>query len=176
MERPTSVTVFGILNIVFGGFGLMGLCCAIGMLDMANADDLWLQAMRHNALFHGWMIFAHSIGFLGSIALCAAGIGLLLLKEWARVLSIVYGILAIVLEIVGTIISVVVLLPAVMSRTAGLQGPAALGPRVGAIGATIGGCFGLVYPVLLLIFMTRPKVVAAFKAQPDAPDMPGNVL
>lgn len=25
------------------------------------------------------------------------------------------------------------------------------------------GCFGLIYPVLLLIFLTRPKVVAAFR-------------
>ena len=176
MARPTSVTVFGILNIVFGVLGLVGGCCAIGVLLVRNAGNPWLPVMQDNALLRGWIICANSLGFIASIALCAAGIGLLLLKEWARVLSIVYGILAIVLEIVGTIISVVVLLPAVMSRTAGLQGPAALGPRVGAIGATVGGCFGLVYPVLLLIFMTRPKVVAAFKAQPDAPDMPGNVL
>ena len=38
-----------------------------------------------------------------------------------------------------------------------------------AIGGVMGGCFGLVYPILLLVFMTRPQVVAAFKAQPDMP-------
>jgi hypothetical protein len=27
----------------------------------------------------------------------------------------------------------------------------------------VGGCFGLIYPVLLLIFMLMPKVAAAFR-------------
>ena len=41
--------------------------------------------------------------------------------------------------------------------------------QAGAIGATAGGsCFGMIYPVLLLIFMFRPKVVAAF-GPPDQP-------
>jgi hypothetical protein len=29
----------------------------------------------------------------------------------------------------------------------------------------VGGCFGLIYPVLLLIFMLLPKVAAAFRPE-----------
>lgn len=169
MERPTSVTVFGILNIVFGGFGLVGGCCGIAALSLPSVSTSWLPIVRANALLYGWFIFANSLGFIAAIALCAAGIGLLLLNEWARVLSIVYGVVAIIMGIVGTIMNFLFLVPALMSRASEMQGPAAGRAMGAAIGGVMGGCFGLVYPILLLVFMTRPQVVAAFKAQPDMP-------
>ena len=42
----------------------------------------------------------------------------------------------------------------------------------GAIGSSIGGCFALIYPVLLLIFMTRPKLAAAFQPGPGGAGFP----
>jgi uncharacterized membrane protein YfcA len=38
----------------------------------------------------------------------------------------------------------------------------------GPLSGTVGGCFGLIYPVLLLVLMTRPKVVAAFRSLPPS--------
>ena len=35
------------------------------------------------------------------------------------------------------------------------------------LGATAASCFTVIYPILLWIFMTRPKVVQAFLAQGD---------
>jgi len=39
------------------------------------------------------------------------------------------------------------------------------GPWAGFIGAG----FGLIYPILLLVFMTRPNVAAAFRPPPPRP-------
>ena len=44
-------------------------------------------------------------------------------------------------------------------------GPEQAGAIGGIIGGAFGGCIGLIYPVLLLIFMMRPNVVQAFRDQ-----------
>jgi hypothetical protein len=33
----------------------------------------------------------------------------------------------------------------------------------GPLSGTVGGCFGLIYPIVLLAFLLRPKVAAAFR-------------
>jgi hypothetical protein len=37
---------------------------------------------------------------------------------------------------------------------------------------SVGGCFGLIYPVVLFIFMMLPKVAAAFRPPAPAHDLP----
>jgi hypothetical protein len=50
------------------------------------------------------------------------------------------------------------------------KGPGAAAAIAGAWSGSAGGCLGLVYPVLLIVFMTRRKVVVAFRlpATPSA--------
>jgi hypothetical protein len=93
----------------------------------------------------------------------AAGIGLLMLKPWARTLSIVYAIYSILQAIVGTIINYFLLVRPLIEQAQNSSGPEAAAAMGGAIGGTIGGCVGLIYPALLLFFMMRPNVVAAFR-------------
>jgi hypothetical protein len=104
---------------------------------------------------------------LTCLVLLAAGIGLLHLKPWARILSMAYAIYAILFGILGMVVNFIFMIQPMLEQARQQQGPEAAGAIGGAVGGTIGGCFGLIYPVLLLIFMTRPKVVAAFR--PPAP-------
>jgi uncharacterized membrane protein len=82
--------------------------------------------------------------------LIAAGIGLLYLKAWARVLSLGYGWFAIVWGIIGMVVNV------------GLITSGAYGAPRDAVGGMMGGVFGglvgLIYPILLIVFMRRPNV------------------
>ena len=167
MQRPTSVTVFGILNIVFAALAILGLIGSIALFFMpVDSNNPVIKIIHKNAAYAAWLKISIPLGLLSCSALLAAGIGLLRLKSWARTLSIVYAIYAIVFGILGTVVNFFFIIRPMLEQARQQHGPEAAGAIGGAIGGTIGGCFGLIYPVLLLIFMLRPNVVAAFRPIP----------
>jgi hypothetical protein len=148
-QRPMAVTIFGILNIGYGLFDLLVLLIKMVILPRMNmADNPMLNQMHDNP----WTKISTPLSGIAAIVLVAAGIGLLLAQNWARIVSIGYGIYSILACVVET----VVMLSGDMSVIAKILS--------GMAGIVI-----LVYPVLLIIFMVRPNVVAALKpAQPAA--------
>jgi hypothetical protein len=170
MKRPASVTVFGILNIVFAGLGLFGLLATIALFSMpANSDNPVLKIMQDNPGYASWLKISVILGLLSCVALVASGIGLLFLKPWARVLAIAYGIYSIALGILGMVINFVYLVRPMLEQAKAQSGPESAGAMGGVIGGIIGGCIGLIYPILVLVFMTRPNVVAAFRPATPPP-------
>jgi len=175
MQRPTSVTVFGILNI---GFGVLGIFSLLGtMLVFAMLKDTtnnpMLQLIHNNPGYTAWMHLCVVIGVAARAVLLAAGIGLLKLKPWARTVSIGYGMYEIVMVLVSAVVSYIFLVQPMLEQAHMKQGPEAAGAAIGgAIGGMIGSCFGLIYPVLLLIFMMRANVVAAFRSPAPASGQP----
>jgi hypothetical protein len=153
VEKPTSVTVFGVLNCVFGGLGL--LCTPFGLLVGAAAMQ---KTMEATAAYKTWTLAGGIIGIGFSIWLLVLGIGLLMFKKWARSGSVVYACIMIVWSIIGVGVNIAaVWLHWITVPEAGLPG---------YIGGTVGGmCGGLIYPVLLLIFMQTSKVKQAFQAR-----------
>ena len=165
MQRPTSVTVFGILNIVFAVIGILGIFGSAAMLAGASqSDNPVVKVMLANPAYVTWMRISIPLGLLVSALLLAAGVGLLLLKPWARWFSLAYGIYAIVMSIVATLITYYLFFGPLMEQAQRMRGPEAAAAVGGAIGGMIGGILGLIYPVLLLYFMTRPHVIAAFRS------------
>jgi len=170
MQRPTSVTIFGILNIVFAALGVLGLIASIALFFMpSDSNNPVIKIMHENAAYALWLKVCIPLGVLSCAALLAAGIGLLRLKPWARKLSIGYAIYAIVFGIVGMVVNFIFLVEPMVKEAQNQQGPEAAGAIGGAIGGSFGGCFGLIYPVLLLIFMLRPTVVSAFQSSAPSP-------
>ena len=90
------------------------------------------------------------IGLLLNIFLLTCGIGLLKERNWGRTWSLGYAVLGII-HTVGGAIGAVIFAQA---------GPAAMGAGFGAI---IGTAIGVIYPICILIFLTRPNVVEALK-------------
>ena len=173
MQRPTSVTVFGILNIAFACFGVLGILASIALFNLpASSGNPVVKIMQDNPTYAAFMKISILLGIFSSLAMLAAGIGLLMLKGWGRYLSIGYAIYAILFGIVGVVMNFLFLVRPLLERASQQQGPEAAGAIGGAIGGSFGGCFGLIYPILLLIFMLRPRVVAAFQ-QPPYPQNPG---
>lgn len=173
-KRPTSVNVFGILNIVFAGWGVVGLLgSAVLLFASPDFNNPVIKIMHENPGYAIWVKIGFLLGIPGCAVLAASGIGLLFLKPWARVLSIVYAIYAIVLGIVGTAVNAIFLVLPMLHQAQEQSGPAAAGAIGGAIGGILGGCFGVIYPVLLLIFMMRPKIAAAFRASAQLTPTPG---
>lgn len=143
-KAPTFVKVFSILNMVFGGLGL--ICTPINFISIPLA----MQTLGDSALMKGYLIFSSLWGFLGAIVLLASGIGLWKLRAWARKLAVWYSVLALVLGLAG----LVVVLSAFGDLSAGNEMERA--QKVGGIvGGVIGGVVGLAYNVLLIVFLSR---------------------
>ncbi len=170
MQRPTPVTIFGILNIVFAIIGIMGAICSLAFFTIidGNSDNPIIQIMQKNPVFQAmrdnpsylaYLKFSMILGVVVAVLLLVAGIGLLKLKPWARMLSIIYGVYGII-SVIGNAIASYFFLIQPMFQKAGVD--QAAGAAGGAMGGIYGGFFGLVYPVLLIFFMMRPVVVAAF--------------
>lgn len=164
MQRPTSVTVFGVLNLVFSVLGLVGIAFSALVLFAIPQQ----AAIAVNSVPDGWMIFSLAWGVLAAIVLFVSGIGLLLLRPWGRLAAIGYSIAAIAMSAAGLVVHWLFVVRPVF---AAFNGPGETVPpeAVGAaIGGLFGGCIGPIYPVLLWYFMTRPGVAAAFGGIPVA--------
>ena len=172
MNRPTSVTVFGILNIVFAAFGVMGFAISILMIFVKpelNVKNPALDLMRQNPGYAMYTNISMVVGAVFTLVLGLAGIGLLMLRPWGRRLSIIYAIFAIISVIVNSVINYYFLLAPIIDKLAALQPGQEKVAAMGMIVGTVAGvCIGPIYPVILLIFMYRPNVKAAFGAQDSA--------
>jgi hypothetical protein len=82
MQRPTAVTVFGILNIVFAALGIIGVIGSVMLFAAVSADskNSVIQIIHDNAAYAAWMKISVALGLPVSAALLAAGIGLLQLR------------------------------------------------------------------------------------------------
>jgi hypothetical protein len=172
--RPTSVTVLAIIGIIFGGLGIF--CKPVGVVGLfipqpAGANpmlDLQKQMMA-------WNVANAVVGTLVSVLLLASSIGSLYLKPWARKGMLAYAALAVVLTLVGGVVSVVWVLPKVqeaqrqmMAQQAGRgAAPPAQMMNVmqvaGTAGAVIGIGLALIFPIAIGYYYTRPAVKAAFE-------------
>ena len=163
-NRPTSVTVFGVVDVVLGVLGLIGVPAAWGeFLAGAGGDDPVVAVTMASPFLRGWFVVSLILGFVMVNVLILAGVRLLRLRPWARTACIVFAIYAIVTNVAGMILRLAVVFPRVAELTQQAAEPQAAGMMAGMAGRACRGVIGLVYPILLLIFMMRPKVVAAFR-------------
>ncbi len=149
-RRPAAVTVFGVLNIVFGSLGLA--CMPFSLLVSFAMPQMW----DPSGVAIIWIITTHAIGFILTILLLTLGIELLRLKAWARKWTLAYGWFSVAWSVIGSIVNLLL----ISSGEFGYAEEA----LPSALGGTCGGLIGgLIYPVLLIIFMQRPGVRDACK-------------
>jgi hypothetical protein len=179
----------GILNIVFGSlFLLCYLCNGVQLIMQSSgkaggfggANDPGVElANQMQAEIPGLMVHQVSTTLLHlalSVLLLSSGVGLLNMQHWARVGSIVYAVVTIILEI-GNLIYQLAFINPVMKRVLedmlrrDHRGPGG-GPEIGTLMniitviTVIVYILLMVYAIVLLIMMLRPSVAAAFGAGP----------
>jgi hypothetical protein len=170
-ERPVSVMIFGILNV---GIGLLGLAELLlskmfeGLGAPASGPSVnniaaFLEALNQNPGYIVWNRITLPLNAAAGLLLVAAGIGLLLLKNWARLASIGLGIY----KISFVILNIAVLCVALRDILAKAMTPVLLVVLI--LVGLAGTLITLAYPVLLIFFMTRRKVVLAFEPEPAPP-------
>ena len=167
--KPTSVTVFGILNIVFG---IMGLCQVVAFVGQTAIMESQQQInnpileLTNSPFYFGFTVVHMGLNFIATIFLLTSGIGLLGGKPYGRTLAIAWAIFALILSAVGVVFIALFLLMPLLERAAGMpEGPEKMALIFGGIGGTVGGLCGMIYPVVLLIFMMRAPLVNYMRAQ-----------
>src|SRR5436189_5703041 len=109
--RPTSATVFGVLHLLFGVCGLCGITMSGAMLFVPLSPEMTrnnpaLSLMQESAIYYAFMIISVALGFITCVVLIIAGVGLLQLQTYGRNLSIVYGVYAIGMHLIGTLVNI----------------------------------------------------------------------
>lgn len=165
--RPTGVTVFAILHVLFGLAGIGGTLFSIvfALLDvsLAAGPNPILDAINENEAYRSYTFVMGIVGVFFSIALIASGLGLLKVRAWARTVSLVYGVYGIVFAIIGNVVNYFALYKPILEKVAGADGGQDLVVVGGIIGGVAGSCIGLVYPVAIVIYFLRPSIRKLFK-------------
>jgi hypothetical protein len=181
-RRPTSVSVIGWIAAILGGLMLVGGMC--GMLVMSSmsgspafAANPVLNAMNSNPAFKAFNTIMQIVGLFVSLLVMVAGIASLNLKPWARKLMIGLAVYYSIAIVVGTIVSFLVVTPA-MTQAMVNQTPALPGSSMPRAFFAISSIFTLVLywacAFIVIFFYTRPNVKAAFEDTPPPlpPAMP----
>ncbi|MGD0410961.1 MAG: hypothetical protein ABSC18_04600 [Verrucomicrobiota bacterium] len=167
-ERPMSVTILGMLNIGLGLLGLAGMLLSTMFEGLGapaagpsfNSVLAFMDTLYHNPVYMIWNRITFPLNAAASLLLVAAGVGLLLLKNWARLASIGCGIY----KIAFAMLNLAVLCLALREILAkALQGAGAVVLVILGLAGFVGAILTLAYPVLLIWFLTRPKAVLAFQ-------------
>jgi hypothetical protein len=158
-ERPISLTVFGILNIGYALWTVVSMVMSAFVQRMNLPGNNAMAALKSNPSYILWTQISYVVAVIFGIVLIASGVGLLLTQNWARILAIIYAALDMVFVVAGGIFSQLYITPMIMHQIHG--GSNAIAEVGVKIGFAIGLIIGLAYPVLLLIFMTRPNVIEA---------------
>jgi hypothetical protein len=160
-QRPVSVTVFGILNIGFGVLKYCGLLFMQVLMRLKLPGNSALAAVKSDPSAAAWNHFSVVISILFGIVLIASGIGLLLMQSWSRLLAVYFSVVAMLVVLAGAPFSHRLMMRSLTTTQWPGVAPGVI-EAVAQIFFAVGIVFALAYPVLLLVYMTRPRVVEAF--------------
>ena len=148
-QRPISVTIFGILNIGLAMLGLIGVLISAFSPGANMMGSSGMGQMLKDPHYVAWTKIATPLDAIAAVALLAAGIGLLLMQNWGRIVSLIHAVFTILFSMASFLVVLTARPPVIL-----------------LIASLMVSILSLVYPILLLIFMTRPKVVSAMNAPP----------
>ncbi len=192
-QRPTSVLVIAIFHFIFGGLGLLcglpGLVMQGAGIGNASTAPLPAGASQQQIDLHELQVRIQQrtqqaaplqapflmgniiLNLLISLLLVVAGLGLVKMQMWGWRGSIAYGVARIVMQVYILLFSLLYSLPrtgpileAELKSRPSLQ-PFAFVYQIVmpiAIGVAL---LGLIYPIIVLIVMSRPKVRRAFAGE-----------
>jgi hypothetical protein len=164
MQRPISVTVFGIFNFVFAALVVIGLAASFAVLGLpADSNNPIIRFIHESPRYAIWLKICIALGGLSCAFLLVSGFGLLSMKPWARALSIAYATYAIAFCLGGMLINLIFMVQPMLGQAPQQRAFETVAAIGGPISGTIGGFFWIIYPLVLLAFMLRPKMVTVFR-------------
>jgi hypothetical protein len=172
--RPRSVTVVSILGIIFGALGCV---CLVGSFVMSMTMG---NAQQNAQMAPELMTFGIITGVAGlvlSIVLLFGSIGALGLKPWARQTLIAFAIVDLMYDVAKLVLNMVWAIPRMepiwrnapefrnnpkMNIEQGVRFARIFAQGIAVSTAVI----SIVFALIVLVVMTRPRTKAAFDAGP----------
>src|SRR5262245_4610023 len=100
VERPTVVTVFAVIGIIFGSMGF--LCTPLALfpyyVQLPKPDPV-IDAVKNDSILFGAMIAGLAMNWLLSALVLVGSIGALGLKDWARQILIGSAVMTMILTL-----------------------------------------------------------------------------
>ena len=166
-ERPTSVTVFAIINIILCGLGVLGtifwIINKLGLIPQPPEKDVLTLAMENSAVFQRFSDITTVVGLFTIILSLAASIAMFSLKPWSRNVTIGLGVYGVVLIITSYAIQYFVIWTPLLADVTGTDMIIVKAAMI--VGGVISAIF-IGYDLLMIFMLSRPVVVDAFTPAP----------
>ncbi len=156
MKRPVPVIVVCVIGLLIGGLGLCGLPFALVpyVADMGVPNPV-IDAVKASSVLYTWTMASIGCGAVLNLLMMLCCIGALFLKGWARNGLMVYSVFQLLMNLVGSTLSVVYLTPILRGLPAEQM--------YGGFGGMVGGmCCGLLMPLMFLVVLNMQGVKLAF--------------
>jgi hypothetical protein len=168
LVKPKVIKVFGVLNVIFGGLGLLGTCIGLGAILAITSGLIPLPdgqsnpafvTQDQNAFLYFYNIISAAVALLFAIVLLVSGIGLLQHKKWGRTTGLAWAAYCVLSTIVVSVVTWTHIYPYQLET---MDEAAAAVPNMEAIllGSMIFGnvlSVGyLIYPGLFALFSSKP--------------------
>jgi hypothetical protein len=185
--RPTAVLVLAILHLVGGGVGLAADLGTIVMQEISSnravgapgpyekvtpqnfGAGLTFYLEEHVPAYHAITFAQIGVNLVLDVLLLIGGVGLLTMRAYGRNVSLVYAVLSILNRLFGIVYGLAVVFPVtneyldlVARRNPGMSAAVTAGRVSGVVGMLVGSVL-IVYPIVVLIVLLRPRVAAAFR-------------
>lgn len=166
-RRPTSVTVIAIIAIIWGSIAVLGTFCSLPQaLGVQFGPNPATSALAKDSAVKTFQVTALGLSFVLAIVELWGGIASLSLKQSGRKLLIGFAIAQLAIGLLAIPAQVLFIYPRMVhdvEAAVGANSPVAQGVRYGFFGGLAFGLLALIWPVLILVFMNRPNVKAAFE-------------
>jgi hypothetical protein len=191
-KKPTAVVVIAVLQLGFGGLGLVGSALQLagsgtalvavkppqapGGAPVITAQELEDYLARKVPDYRFLMKAQTGASAVLCLLMLGSGTGLLLMQRWGRDLTIFYAVLSLLVTILTTYWMFTAVVPAMSAfakeKVAGRGKEAQFVAQGMDIGGRVGaGCGTLVgiYPLIVLFIMLLPSVEGAFRSEEVGP-------
>ena len=168
LVKPKAIKVFGILNVCFGGLGLLVTCVGLGAILAMTTFNLIpipkgpsnpaFVTQDENAFLYFYNITSASCSLIFVVVLLVSGIGLLTNKKWGRTAGLVWAGYCVLSTIVTLVVTWTHIYP---YQLAAMDEATAATPNIeailmgGMIFANVLSVGFLIYPGLFALFSSK---------------------
>jgi hypothetical protein len=173
MKRPTSVTVFGVLNVVFGAIGLYAIGAVLLLSHglVGNGDPLWSQLGDTSTASGKIRMLELRMDVLLSLIQFVSGIGLLRWRPWGISTAIAYAIASLASSLVFLVLNFYSQYEPLLEQTGAWTATEKALAAATLLSTMFGRFAYFIYPSLLLYFMYGSNVIPRFhQALPSTAD------
>ena len=172
-SKPTSVTVFGVLQLIFGIYSVFGVAVtAVQLLipiftpnrqGFGPGTDLWAG----NSAYVAFMWFNLILLTIFTVLQISSGALLLRGRAQGRKLALIVAIYSIINVIVSMVVGLLIVVPMMLKQmqTVGGAVPGGQNFEMFMYVTQLFQLIGLIYPICVIIFMKRKVVLDYFERQ-----------